>query len=127
MELAKLDEITAQVTLMAKNGIHTMADLDKFISDTREQISALESERKDLRADKRRTDPSKSPDLAEEKNQRAKDITMFLKPLRRALRTAERAKGKVDYYYTILKGEYSMEKQMSSITQREIGKNRCPR
>ncbi len=119
MEMAKLDEITAQVTLMAKNGIHTMADLDKFISDTREQIAALESERKDLRADKRRIDPSKSPDLAEEMNQKAKDITLLLKPLRKALRIAERAKGKSMRYCGLLEIEHKLEMSQLEKTQQK--------
>ncbi len=106
MACAKLDEITAQVTLLGKYKIHTQPELEAFIAEKTSQISALEKDRQQL-WNKLKTE--KLPYRANEIRVVAKDITARIKPLRKELKTAKNTLARAEYYRKLLRIEYAME------------------
>jgi hypothetical protein len=119
---ARLDELTAQVTLLCKYKIHTQSELETFIEEKTEQVSSLEKERQQLW---NRLKAAKSPDRAAEIKATAKDITERLKPLRNELKTAKRALESAAQYRELISLEHTMEKyyldneKLHAITERK--------
>lgn len=84
--LRKLDRYARQITLINKENLSTIDDVNFFIGKSKEQIKAVEDERKHIYYKLRRcNDESKKSELLSKRN----DYTEALKLLRRDLKTAE--------------------------------------
>ena len=106
MACAKLDELTAQATLMAKYDIHTQPEVEKYISDRADQIKALEKERQQYW---NKLKKERSPDRVDEIRSMAKGITERIKPLRKELKTAENILERAESYRKALRVEHAIE------------------
>ena len=121
MACAKLDELTAQATLMAKYDIHTQPEVEKIISDKADQIKALEKERQQY-WNKLKTE--RSPDRVEEIRAAAKGITERIKPLRKELKTAENILQRAESYRKALRVEHAMEEHYLDQERAHSNRNR---
>ena len=121
MACAKLDELTAQATLMAKYKLHTQPEVEKFISDKADQIKALEKERQQY-WNKLKTE--RSPDRVDEIRSVAKGITERIKPLRKELKTAENIQERAESYRKALRVEHAMEEHYLNREHMRAGRNR---
>ena len=81
-ELRHLDELTAQVSYMEKNGIETLDDLYADRKETEEQFEKLKAQRTKLQNRIRRADPEKQAVLREEKAGLTAQITELRKRLK---------------------------------------------
>ena len=106
LEAAKLDELTAQATLLGRNHIETLPQLETFISEKTESIRALEKERQQLYSSLK---TAKSPESEAIIKEKAKDITERIKPLRRDLKTAKGALRRSEYLAGLVQTEHNME------------------
>ena len=106
LEAAKLDELTAQATLLGRNHIETLPQLETFISEKTESIRALEKERQQLYSSLK---TAKSPESEAIIKEKAKDITERIKPLRRDLKTAKGALRRSEYLAGLVETEHNME------------------
>ena len=125
LECARLDEITAQATLLGQNGIHTQTELEVFIQEKSSTIEALEIERQQCW---NRLKTVKSSDSAKKIKAEAKDITARIKPLRKDLKTAKMALERAEHYRKLGQVEYAMEKyaldQERSHSNRNLDRSR---
>ena len=84
--LRKLDRYARQITLISKENLNTIDDVNSFTGRSKEQIKAVEDERKHIYYKLRRCDDeSIKSELLSKRN----DHTEALKLLRRDLKTAE--------------------------------------
>ena len=81
-ELRHLDELTAQVSYMEKNGIETLDDLYADRKETEEQFEKLKAQRTKLQNRIRRADPETQAVLREEKAGLTAQITELRKRLK---------------------------------------------
>ena len=81
-ELRHLDELTAQVSYMEKNGIETLDDLYADRKETEEQFEKLKAQRTKLQNRIRRADPETKAVLREEKAGLTAQITELRKRLK---------------------------------------------
>lgn len=81
-ELRHLDELTAQVSYMEKNGIETLDDLYADRKETEEQYEKLKAQRTKLQNRIRRADPETQAVLREEKAGLSAQITELRKRLK---------------------------------------------
>ena len=114
-ELARLDQYTEDVTLLAQNKIETIEDLLKFQNGLQEQISELEQERYKLRLKIRR---AKTPEIAEDLKQQAKEITKQITPLRKQFKSTLRIAERSPKIKEILEHEERMERECLAVPQR---------
>ena len=82
VELRHLDELTAQVSYMEKNGIETLDDLYADRKETEEQYEKLKAQRTKLQNRIRRADPETQAVLREEKAGLTAQITELRKRLK---------------------------------------------
>jgi hypothetical protein len=118
---AKLDELTAQATLMAKYKIHTQPDVEAFIAEKTDQIKVMEKERQQY-WNKLKTE--KSPDRVDEIRSMAKGITERIKPLRKELKTAKNILQRAESYRKSLRVEHAMEKYYLGQERMRAGRTR---
>ena len=121
MACVKLDELTAQVTLMSKYKIHTQHDVEAFIAEKIDQIKALEKERQQC-WNKLKTE--RSPDRVEEIRSAAKGITERIKPLRKERKTAENILERADSYRSALQAEHTMEEHFLNLERAHSQRSR---
>ena len=118
---AKLDELTAQATLMAKYNIHTQADVKAFVAEKTDQIKLLEKERQQywnkLKAER-------SPDRVAGIRSAAKGITGHIKPLRKELKTAENILERAESYRKALRVEHAIEEHFLDQARAHAIRNR---
>ena len=106
LEAAKLDELTAQATLLGRNHIETLPQLEGLISEKTEAIRILENERQRCY---NRLKTAESPESEAEIKEKAKDITERIKPMRSDLKTAKGALKRSKYLAGLLDTEHNME------------------
>ena len=93
---------------MRNNNIETLQDLHNDIETTKEEISALERQRRDTDNKRRR---AKTPgDILIFKEQR-KELTKQITPLRKRLKQAEKIWDKSPHLLELVKQEHSLEQQ----------------
>ena len=103
-----LKEFIADYHFMQEHDIHTIADLQSNIDESKAQLSDLERERKTLGNRIRR--PKSSEDKNQNKDCR-KEISKQMKPVRERLRRAKKILDKSPHLYELLKQEHELEKK----------------
>ena len=98
---------------MQKESLHTMPQIEKYISDTETKIGELERERSQLRNKIRR---EKDPEVIADNRAARSDITKnHIEPLRRDLRRAKRICEKTPYLYELFRKELDFERPYKAI------------
>ena len=103
-----LKELVADYHFLQEHGIHTTADLQANIEQSKAELSALECERSDLSNRIRRP---KSPEEQAQNKECRKAVSKQMKPVREHLRRAERILEKSPHLYELLKQEHELEKK----------------
>lgn len=103
-----LKELVADYHFFKENDIHTVADLQANIDESKMQLSNLEHERKELSNRIRRP---KSPEDENQNKESRKAISRQMKPVRERLRRAEKILEKSPHLYELLKQEHELEKK----------------
>ncbi len=103
-----LKELIADYRFMQDQNIHTAADLQANIDESKAQLSDLERERKKLSNRIRRP---KSPEDENRNKERSKEISKQMKPVRERLRRAEKILEKSPHLYELLKQEHELERK----------------
>ena len=103
-----LKELVADYHFLKENDIHTVADLQANIDESKAQLSDLECERKDLSNRIRRP---KSPEDENKNKERRKAISKQMKPVRERLRRAEKILESSPHLYALLKQEHELERK----------------
>ena len=93
---------------MQKNDLHTLDQLNRYISDTQKQINELEHERGLLRNKIRH---EKSPKVKAENREQRQKITEHITPLRKDLKRAKRIMEQSPHLYDLIKQEHALEIQ----------------
>ena len=121
MACARMDELTAQATLLGRYDIHTEQELESFISEKTSQIGALEKERQQCW---NKLKSIKSPQKADETKATAKSITERIRPLRKDLKTAKMALERSGNCRKLLRIEHAMEKVVLNREKAHTKRNR---
>lgn len=103
-----LKELVADYHFFKENDIHTVADLQANIDESKAQLSDLERERKTLGNRIRRP---KSPEKQVKNKECRKEISKQMKPVRERLRCAEKILEKSPHLYELLKQEHELERK----------------
>ena len=103
-----LKDLISDYHFLKENDIHTVADLQANIDESKAQLSDLERERKTLGNRIRR--PKSSEDKNQNKDCR-KEISKQMKPVRERLRRAEKILEKSPHLYELLKQEHELERK----------------
>ncbi len=103
-----LKELVADYHFFKENDIHTVADLQANIDESKAQLSNLECERKTL--DNRIRRP-KSPEDENKNKEHRKEISKQMKLVRERLRRAEKILEKSPHLYELLKQEHELERK----------------
>ena len=103
-----LKELIADYRFMQDQNIHTAADLQANIDESKAQLSDLERERKKLSNRIRRP---KSPEDENQNKESRKAISRQMKPVRERLRRAEKILEKSPHLYELLKQEHELERK----------------
>lgn len=103
-----LKELVGDYHFLQEHGIHTTADLQAIIEQSKTELSALERERSDISNRIRRP---KSPEEQAQNKERRKAVSKQMKPVRVRLRRAERILEKSPHLYELLKQEHELEKK----------------
>ena len=103
-----LKELVADYRFMKEQNIHTVADLQTNIDESKAQLSDLERKRKTLGNRIRRP---KSPEDENQNKERRKEISKQMKPVRERLRRAEKILEKFPHLYELLKQEHELERK----------------
>ena len=103
-----LKELIADYRFMQDQNIHTVADLQANIDESKAQLSDLERERKTLSNRIRRP---KSPEDENQNKEHRKEISKQMKPVRERLRLAEKILEKSPHLYELLKQEHDLERK----------------
>ena len=103
-----LKELVADYHFLQEHGIHTTADLQANIEQSKSELSALERERSDISNSIRRP---KSPEEQAQNKERRKAIGKQMKTVRERLRRAEKILKKSPHLYELLKQEHELERK----------------
>ena len=103
-----LKDLISDYLFLKENDIHTVADLQANIDESKAQLSDLERERKTLSNRIRR--PKSLEDESQNKESR-KAISKQMKPVREKLRRAEKILEKSPHLYELLKQERELERK----------------
>ena len=103
-----LKELVADYHFLQKHNIHTVADLQTNIEQSKAELSALERERSNISNRIRRP---KSPEEQAQNKERRKAVSGQMKPVREHLRRAERILEKSPHLHELLKQEHELEKK----------------
>ena len=103
-----LKGLVADYHFLKENDIHTVADLQSNIDESKAQLSDLERERKTLSNRIRRP---KSPEDKNQNKESRKAISKQMKPVRERLRRAEKILEKSPHLYELLKQEHELERK----------------
>ena len=121
LELAKFDELNAQTTLLGRNHIDTLPQLEEFIEEKTREIQALEKERQQLYNSLK---TAKSSETEAKIREKVKDITERIKPLRKDLKTAKGALNRCEYLVALVQTECNMEASQLQRQQRKLERDR---
>lgn len=106
-QVKDLQQLIHDYNFLREADIHTLPQLDKYITDTETQIKELERERGLLRNKIRReTDPAV---LADNRTQRSEITNQHIEPLRKNLKQAQKIREKSPYLHSLLEQELDME------------------
>lgn len=111
-----LKELIGDYHFLQEHGIHTTADLQANIEQSKAELSALECERSDISNRIRRP---KSPEDESQNKESRKAIGKQMKPVREKLRRAEKILEKFPHLYELLKQEHELEKKPVQDTKKE--------
>ncbi len=103
-----LKNLVADYHFLKENDIHTVAELQANIDESKAQLSNLEHERKELSNRIRRP---KSPEDENQNKESRKAISKQMKPVRERLRRAEKILEKPPHLYELLKQEHEFERK----------------
>lgn len=103
-----LKELIADYRFMQDQNIHTVADLQANIDESKAQLSDLERERSDISNRIRRP---KSPEDESQSKESRKAISKQMKPVREKLRRAEKILEQSPHLYELLKQERELERK----------------
>ena len=103
-----LEQYVYDHRFMQKNDLHTLDQLNRYISDTQKQINELEHERGLLRNKIRH---EKSPEVKAENREQRQRITEHITPLRKDLKRAKRIMEQSPHLYDLIKQEHALEIQ----------------
>ena len=103
-----LKDLISDYHFLKENGIHTAAELQANIAESKAQLSDLERERKTLSNRIRRP---KSPEDEKQNKESRKEISNQMKPVRERLRRAEKILKKSPHLYELLKQEHELERK----------------
>ena len=103
-----LKELVADYHFFKENDIHTVADLQANIDESKMQLSDLKHERKEFSNRIRRP---KSPEDENQNKESRKAISRQMKPVRERLRRAEKILEKSPHLYELLKQEHELERK----------------
>ena len=103
-----LKELIGDYHFLQEHGIHTVADLQANIEQSKSELSVLERERSDISNRIRRP---KSPEEQAQNKERRKAVSKQIKPVRERLRRVERILEKFPHLYELLKQEHELEKK----------------
>ena len=103
-----LKELVADYHFLEKHNIHTVADLQANIEQSKSELSALERERSGVSNRIRRP---KSPEEQAHNKERRKAVSKQMKPVRERVRRAEKILEKSPHLYELLKQEHELEKK----------------
>ena len=103
-----LKELISDYHFLKENDIHTVANLQANIDESKAQLSDLERERKTLGNRIRRP---KSPEEQVKNKECRKEISKQMKPVRERLRRAEKILEKSPHLYELLKQEHELERK----------------
>ena len=103
-----LKELVADYRFLNENDIHSVADLQANIDESKVQLSDLERERSNISNRIRRP---KSPEEQTENKERRKAVSKQMKPVRERLHRAERILEKSPHLYELLKQEHELERK----------------
>ena len=103
-----LKELISDYHFLKENDIHTVANLQANIDESKAQLSDLDRERKTLSNRIRRP---KSPEDENKNKERRKAISKQMKPVRERLRRAEKILKKSPHLYELLKQEHELERK----------------
>ena len=103
-----LKELVADYHFLQEHGIHTTADLQANIEQSKAELSNLERERSGISNRIRRP---KSPEEQAQNKERRKAVSGQMKPVRECLHRAERILEKSPHLYELLKQEHELEKK----------------
>ena len=103
-----LKEFIADYRFIQEQDIHTAADLQANIDESKAQLSDLDRERKTLGNRIRRP---KSPEEQVKNKECRKEISKQMKPVRERLRRAEKILEKSPHLYELLKQEHELERK----------------
>ena len=103
-----LKDLISDYHFLKENVIHTAADLQSNIDESKAQLSDLERERKTLSNRIRRP---KSPEDENQNKDCRKAISKQMKPVRERLRRAEKIFEKSQHLYELLKQEHELERK----------------
>lgn len=120
MEVAKMNQIQKEYTLLAENHIHSAQELFSFADNITSQIKAMEAQRQQYRNLLRRPKP---PEVEADLKKKCRDLSEKIKPLRDKLRTAKSIVERYPKLQQLLETEHQMEKD-ALIKQRERGYTR---
>ena len=103
-----LKELISDYHFLQEHGIHTVADLQANIEQSKAELSVLEHERSGISNRISRPKSQKEQALYKE---RRKALSRQMKPVRESLRRAEKILEKSSHLYELLKQEYELEKK----------------
>ena len=103
-----LKELVADYHFLQEHNIHTVADLQANIEQSKSELSALERERSVISNRIRRP---KLPEEQAQNKERRKAVSRQMKPVRERLRRAERILEKSPHLYELLKQEHELEQK----------------
>ena len=103
-----LKELVADYRFLKENDIHSVADLQANIDESKVQLSDLERERSNISNRIRRP---KSPEEQTENKERRKAVSKQMKPVRERFHRAERILEKSPHLYELLKQEHELERK----------------
>lgn len=104
---------------MQEHDIHTVADLQENIEQSKSELSTLERERSNISNRIRRP---KSPEEQAQNKEGRKAVSKQMKPVMERLRRAERILEKSPHLYELLKQEHELEKKPVRDTRKEVDK-----
>ena len=103
-----LKELVADYRFLKENDIHSVADLQANIDESKVQLSDLERKRSNISNRIRRP---KSPEEQTENKERRKAVSKQMKPVRERFHRAERILEKSPHLYELLKQEHELERK----------------
>ena len=110
-EARNIEQYVSDYRFLQREEIHTIPQLEQSISATKEQISALETERS--KADNVRRRAHTPEDVQFAKDER-KSITEKIRPLRDKVKRAEKIMEKSPHLYELLQAELNTEREANA-------------